>query len=65
MVRLPAYAPGLNPAEGSGRTWRTAWEPRGQHVAIVRNRLKRGQRRPALIDRFLAETGLTVEPEPQ
>ncbi len=35
----------------------------GQLPAIVRNRLKRIQYRPALIDGFLAQTGLTLEPE--
>jgi hypothetical protein len=36
----------------------------GQLAAIVRNRLKRIQYRPELIDGFLAQTGLTLEPEP-
>ena len=36
----------------------------GQLAAIVRNRLKRIQHRLALIDGFLAHTGLTLEPEP-
>ena len=35
-----------------------------QFAAIVRNRLKRIQYRPELIDGFLAQTGLTLEPEP-
>jgi hypothetical protein len=35
-----------------------------QLTAVVRNRLKRIQYRPALIDGFLAQTGLTLEPEP-
>ena len=35
-----------------------------QLAAIVRNRLKRIQYRPALISGFLAKTGLTLEPEP-
>ena len=33
-------------------------------AAIVKNRLKRIQYRPALIDGFLAQTGLTLEPGP-
>ena len=33
-------------------------------AAIVKNRLKRIQYRPALIDRFLAQTGLSIQPEP-
>jgi hypothetical protein len=35
-----------------------------QLAAIVRNRLKTIQYRPALIESFLAQTGLTLEPEP-
>jgi hypothetical protein len=33
-------------------------------AAIVRNRLKRIQYRPSLIDRFRTQTGLSLEPEP-
>ena len=36
----------------------------GQLAAIMKNRLKRIQYRPGLIDGFLAQTGLTIEPEP-
>ena len=39
-------------------------QQRGQLAAIMKNRLKRIQYRPALIDGFLAQTGLTLEPEP-
>jgi putative transposase len=35
-----------------------------QLAAVVRIRLKRIQYRPALIDGFLAQTGLSLEPEP-
>ena len=35
-----------------------------QLAAIIRNRLKRIQYRPALIEGFLAQTGLTLEPQP-
>jgi hypothetical protein len=35
-----------------------------QLAAIVKNRLKRIPYRPALIDGFLAQTGLTLEPQP-
>ena len=35
-----------------------------QPAAIIKNRLKRIQYRPALIDGFLAQTGLTLESEP-
>jgi putative transposase len=69
VVRLPAYAPDLNPAEG---VWANMKNGLGnlavsrvdQHTAVVRNRLKRIQYRPALIDGFLAQTGFTPEPEP-
>ena len=33
-------------------------------AAIIKNRLKRIQYRPALIDGFLAQAGLSLEPEP-
>jgi hypothetical protein len=49
---------------------RTAWatpapagKP-GQLAAIMKNRLKRIQYRPGLIDGFLAQTGVSIEPEP-
>jgi hypothetical protein len=35
-----------------------------QLAKVVRNRLMRIQDRPALIDGFLAQTGLTLESEP-
>jgi hypothetical protein len=35
-----------------------------QLAAIVKNRLKSIQYRPALIDGFLAQTRLTFEPQP-
>jgi putative transposase len=69
VVRLPAYAPNLNAAEG---VW--AHMKRGlgnlaacgidQLAATVRNRLKRIQYRPELVDGFLAQTGLTLDPQP-
>jgi len=68
-VRLPAYAPDLNPAEG---VWANMKNGLGnlaarnvdQLAAIMKNRLKRIQYRPALIDGFLVQTGLTLEPQP-
>ena len=65
VVQLPSYAPDLNPAEG---VWANMKNGLGnlaagnldQLAAIVRNRLKRIQYRPALIDGFLAQTGLTL-----
>jgi putative transposase len=35
-----------------------------QLTAIIKNRLKTIQYRPGLIEAFLAQTGLTLEPEP-
>lgn len=69
IIRLPAYAPDLNPTEG---VWSHVKTSLGNlaatgvdHLAaIVRNRLKRIQHRPHLLDGFLAQTGLTLEPEP-
>jgi putative transposase len=69
VVRLPAYAPDLNPAEG---VW--AWMKRGitntavhgvDHLArLVKQRLRACQQRTDLIAGFLAQTGMTLEPEP-
>jgi DDE superfamily endonuclease len=69
VIQLPAYAPDLNPAEGMWANMKNglgnlAASNAGQLAAIVKNRLKRIQYRPALIDGFLAQTGLTLEPEP-
>jgi hypothetical protein len=68
-VRLPSYAPDLNPAEGAWANMKNglgnlAARDVDQLAAIVKNRLKRIQYRPALIDGFLAQTGLALEPEP-
>jgi hypothetical protein len=35
-----------------------------QLAVIIKNRLKRIQYRPALIEAFLAQTGLTLGPQP-
>jgi hypothetical protein len=70
-ARLPAYAPELNTVErlgeheeqpGHSRLLQLI-EPAGRRH-IMKNRLKRIQYRPALIDGFLAQTGLSIEPEP-
>ena len=68
VIRLPAYAPDLNPAE---HVWSHVKHGLGnlivrgidQLVAVVKNRLKRIQYRPELIDAFLAHTGLELDPE--
>ena len=70
VVQLPPYAPDLNRRRVSGATMKNdlgnlAAGNADQLAAIVRNRLKRIQYRPALIDGFLAATWLTLEPEPR
>ena len=69
VVQLPSYAPDLNPAEGAWANMKNglgnlAASNLDQLAAIVRNRLKRIQYRPQLIDGFLAQTGLTLESRP-
>lgn len=69
VIRLPAYAPDLNPAEGAWANMKNglgnlAARDVNELAAIVRNRLKRIQYRPGLIDGFLGQTGLTLEPGP-
>lgn len=69
VIRLPAYAPDLNPAEG---VWR--WMKRGlaniaargvDHLAnLVKNRLRACQQQPDLLAGFLANTGMTLDPVP-
>ncbi|MBB5956899.1 putative transposase [Saccharothrix tamanrassetensis] len=66
VVQLPAYAPDLNPVEA-------AWShlKRGlsnlaplsltDMLPVLRRRLHRLQRRPDLLDSFLAHTGLTPD----
>ena len=69
QTRLPAYAPDLNAVEGAWANMKNglgnlAAADVDQLTAIVKNRLKSIQYRPALIDGFLAQTGLTLKPEP-
>jgi putative transposase len=69
VIQLPAYAPDLNPTEG---VWSHVKRSLGnlaaatvdQLAAVVRNRLKRIQYRPDLLTGILAQTGLTLDPEP-
>jgi hypothetical protein len=68
-VRLPSYAPELNAAEGAWANMKNglgnlAAADVDQLAAIIKNRLKRIQYRPALIEGLLAQTGLTLEPQP-
>ena len=67
VFRLPAYAPELNPVEP---VWahlkrslaNLAKRNLGQLTALIRTRLRRMQYRPALLDGFLAKTGLDLTP---
>ncbi|MET8361787.1 transposase [Micromonospora sp. NPDC005171] len=69
VIRLPAYAPDLNPTEG---VWR--WMKRGltntaargvDHLAqLVKRRLRACQQQTDLLAGFLASTGMTLDPEP-
>lgn len=69
VIRLPAYAPDLNPAE---HVWSHIKRGIGnlivhgldQLVTVVKNRLKRIQYRSELIDAFLVHTGLELDAEP-
>ena len=76
VVQLPAYAPDLNPVEGAWSNMKNSLGNLGgcstpdQLAAIVKNRLKRIQYRPALINGFLCpdrtqpRTRTTVNPDP-
>jgi putative transposase len=68
-ARLPAYAPDLNPVEGAWANMKNglgnlAAADAGQLTAIIKNRLKSIQYRPAFIEAFLAQSGLSLEPQP-
>lgn len=68
VVRLPAYAPDLNPTEGAWAHLKRGLgnlAVRGvEHLAqVVKQRLRHIQREPDLIAGFLAQTGMTLEPE--
>jgi transposase len=66
---LPSYAPDLNPVE-------TVWSHLKRSLAnlaactlddlaaLIRTRLKRMQYRPALLNGFVAHTGLPINPDP-
>lgn len=69
VIRLPASAPDLNPDE---HVWSHVKRGLGnlivhgvdQFAAVVKNRLKRIQYRPELIDAFVAHTGMELDPAP-
>ncbi|MGW7259927.1 transposase [Streptomyces sp. NPDC054834] len=67
IAKLPPYAPDLNPVEG-------VWAPLKKSLAnlaplmiddltpLVKNRLRGIQRRPEILDGFIASTGLELKP---
>jgi putative transposase len=69
VIQLPSYAPDLNPVEGAWSSMKSglgnlAACTLDQLTATIRRRLRRIQRRPALINALLGQTGLTLESEP-
>lgn len=63
----PAYAPELNPAEGVWSVLKRGLANLAPHdvdqlTTLVKTKLKRMQYRPALLDGFIAQTGLLLEP---
>jgi putative transposase len=69
VIQRPAYAPDLNPVEGVWANMKNglsnlAVRNVDHRATVVRNRLKRIQYRLDVINGFLAQTGLTLEPEP-
>jgi transposase len=69
VIRLPAYAPDLNPTEHVWSHLKRSLGNLAVHgidhlAAIVKNRLKRIQYRPELTDAFVTHTGLTLGLEP-
>ena len=68
VIRLPAYAPDLNPVEA---VWshlkrsigNLAVDGVDHLLAIIKNRLKSIQYRTDLLEGFLAHTGLALEPD--
>ena len=69
VVQLPSYAPDLNAVEGAWSVMKNglgniAAASLDQLAGTMRGQLRRIQRRPDLINGFLGQTGLTIEPEP-
>ena len=69
VIQLPAYAPDLNPVEGAWSVMKNglgnlAAGTTDQLAAAMRRQLDRIQRRPALINGFLGQTGLILEAAP-
>jgi transposase len=69
VIQLPAYAPDLNPVEGAWSVMKNslgnlAPGTTDQLAAAMRHQLDRIQRRSVLINGFLRQAGLTLDPEP-
>jgi len=69
VIRLPAYAPDLNPTEGVWSHFKRGIANLTAHgvdhlARTVNRRLRQIQNRPDLAAGFLAQTGMTLEPEP-
>lgn len=67
VFQVPAYAPELNPAEGVWSVLKRGLANLAPHdvdqlTTLVKTKLKRMQYRPALLDGFIAQTGLLLEP---
>ena len=68
VVQMPSYAPDLNPVEGAWSTMKNSLGNLGscstphRLAAIMKNRLKRIQYRPALINGFLARPASASNP---
>ncbi|MFJ8602613.1 transposase [Streptomyces shenzhenensis] len=67
IVKLPLYAPDLNPVEGVWALLKKSLANLAPHAIedlapLVKSRLRGIQRRPAVLDGFIAETGLGLEP---
>ena len=66
VVRLPAYAPELNPVEAlwawikQGRLANIAERPLDQLADRVRSGAREGRRRPRLLEGFLKKAGLSL-----
>ncbi|WP_369227989.1 IS630 family transposase [Streptomyces sp. R39] len=67
IVKLPPYAPDLNPVEGVWAHLKKSLVNLAPHkvedlTPLVKNRLRSIQRRPEVLNGFIAETGLALEP---
>ncbi|MEU9187099.1 transposase [Streptomyces sp. NPDC048484] len=67
VYHLPPYEPEFNPVEGVWSHLKRSLANLTKHsldqlTALVKNRLKRMQYRPSLIDGLIAKTGLDFQP---